>query len=196
MSALKFFAFLIITTVLFSSCDRFDFFNNKEKLELEKEKLKLEQEKLELEKEKLNSKENSHSDENPNVEPKEKTPKSFIQPSVSSQESVINNFYRDFDNAFDPRSMREYIDKYYGPSLRPTYYKAELPSYNSYNAKQHSIENISLIGETSETRRYRVVFYFTFERTNGTSGSNKCADIITLDNNNMIIARNELGYVN
>lgn len=166
-----------------------------DKLKIEKEKLELEKKKLELEKEKLGSGENTNSEEKPSDEPVEKKSKSVKQPSVSSQESVIYDFYRDFDNAFDQSSMREYIDNYYGFAIKSTYLKTELPSYKAYNSKEHSIDDISLISETDETRRYKVIFYFTFERSNGTTGSNKCADILTLDNNNMIIARSELGKV-
>jgi hypothetical protein len=180
--------------LLISSCGGTS--SEDDKLKLEKEKLELEKKKLELEKEKLGSGENSDSEETTSDDKKEKKTKSVKQPSVSSQESVIYDFYRDFDNAFDQGSMREYIDNYYGSSIKPTYLKTELPSYKAYNSKEHSVDDISLIGETDETRRYKVIFYFTFERTNGTSGSNKCADILTLDNNNMIIARSELGKVN
>ena len=179
--------------LLISSCGGSS--SEDDKLKLEKEKLELEKKKLELEREKLGSGENQDSDANSAEDPKEEKKKSVKQPSVSSQESVIYDFYRDFDNAFDQGSMREYIDNYYGSSIKPTYLKSELPSYKAYNSKEHSIDDISLIGETDETRRYKVIFYFTFERTNGTSGSNKCADILTLDNNNMIIARSELGKV-
>lgn len=179
--------------LLISSCGGTS--NEDDKLKLEKEKLELEKKKLELEKEKLGSGENSDSEETTSDDKKEKKTKSVKQTSVSSQESVIYDFYRDFDNAFDQGSMREYIDNYYGSSIKPTYLKTELPSYKAYNSKEHSVDDISLIGETDETRRYKVIFYFTFERTNGTSGSNKCADILTLDNNNMIIARSELGKV-
>jgi len=166
-----------------------------DKLKLEKEKLELEKKKLELEKEKLGSDDNSSKEETTADDKKEKKSKNVKQPSVSSQESVIYDFYSDFDDAFDQSSMREYIDNYYGSSIKPTYLKTELPSYKAYNSKEHSIDDISLISETDDTRRYKVVFYFTFERTNGTSGSNKCADVLTLDNNNMIIARSELGKV-
>ena len=166
-----------------------------DKLKLEKEKLELEKKKLELEKEKMSSGETSEKGDNSVDEKEEKKSKNVKQPSVSSQESVIYDFYRDFDNAFDQSSMREYIDNYYGSSVKPTYLKAELPSYQYYSSKEHSIDDISLISETDETRRYKVIFYFTFERTNGTTGSNKCADMLTLDNNNMIIARSELGKV-
>ena len=166
-----------------------------DKLKLEKEKIELEKKKLDFEKEKLNSGENSEKDEKSADEKEEKMSKSVKQPSVSSQESVIYDFYRDFDNAYDQSSMREYIDNYYGSSIKPTYLKAELPSYQYYSSKEHSVDDISLISETDETRRYKVVFYFTFERTNGSTGSNKCADMLTLDNNNMIIARSELGKV-
>jgi len=166
-----------------------------DKLKLEKEKLELEKKKLELEKEKMSSGETSEKGDNSVDEREEKKSKNVKQPSVSSQESVIYDFYRDFDNAFDQSSMREYIDNYYGSSVKPTYLKAELPSYQYYSSKEHSIDDISLISETDETRRYKVIFYFTFERTNGTTGSNKCADMLTLDNNNMIIARSELGKV-
>lgn len=179
--------------LLISSCGGTS--SEDDKLKLEKEKLELEKKKLELEKEKLGSGENSDSEETTSDDKKEKKTKSVKQPSVSSQESVIYDFYRDFDNAFDQGSMREYIDNYYESSIKPTYLKTELPSYKAYNSKEHSVDDISLIGETDETRRYKVIFYFTFERTNGTSGSNKCADILTLDNNNMIIARSELGKV-
>jgi|LauGreDrversion4_2_1035121.scaffolds.fasta_scaffold291686_2 hypothetical protein len=166
-----------------------------DKLKLEKEKLELEKKKLELEKEKMSSGETSEKGDNSVDEKEEKKSKNVKQPSVSSQESIIYDFYRDFDNAFDQSSMREYIDNYYGSSVKPTYLKAELPSYQYYSSKEHSIDDISLISETDETRRYKVIFYFTFERTNGTTGSNKCADMLTLDNNNMIIARSELGKV-
>ncbi len=166
-----------------------------DKLKLEKEKLELEKKKLELEKEKMSSGESSEKGDNSVDEKEEKKSKNVKQPSVSSQESIIYDFYRDFDNAFDQSSMREYIDNYYGSSVKPTYLKAELPSYQYYSSKEHSIDDISLISETDETRRYKVIFYFTFERTNGTTGSNKCADMLTLDNNNMIIARSELGKV-
>jgi hypothetical protein len=92
-----------------------------DKLKLEKEKIELEKKKLDFEKEKLNSGENSEKDEKSADEREEKKSKSVKQPSVSSQESVIYDFYRDFDNAYDQSSMREYIDNYYGSSIKPVY---------------------------------------------------------------------------
>ena len=188
----RIYVYLAFVLLIFS-CGRTS--NEDDKLKLEKEKLELEKKKLELEREKLGSGDNQDSDINSADEPKEKEKKSIKQPSIRSQESVIYDFYRDFDNAFDQGSMREYIDNYYGFAIKSTYLKTELPSYKAYNSKEHSIDDISLISETDETRRYKVIFYFTFERSNGTSGSYKCADILTLDNNNMIIARSELGKV-
>lgn len=179
--------------LLISSCSGTS--SEDDKLKLEKEKLELEKKKLELEKEKLGSGENTNSEEKSSDEPTETKKKSVKQPSVSSQESVIFDFYQDFDDALDEGSMREYIDNYYGSSIKSTYLKSELPSYKFYVTKDHMIDDISLISETDETRRYKVVFFFRFERPNGTSGNNKCADILTLDNNNMIIARSELGKV-
>lgn len=188
----KIYGFLV-TGLLIASCGGSS--AEDDKLKLEKEKLDLEKKKLELEKEKMSSGESSEKGDNSVDEKEEKKSKNVKQPSVSSQESIIYDFYRDFDNAYDQSSMREYIDNYYGSSVKPTYLKAELPSYQYYSSKEHSIDDISLISETDETRRYKVIFYFTFERTNGTTGSNKCADMLTLDNNNMIIARSELGKV-
>ena len=179
--------------LLISSCGGTS--SEDDKLKLEKEKLELEKKKLELEKEKLGSGENSDSEETISDDKKEKKTKSVKQPSVSSQESVIFDFYQAFDDAQDQSSMRDYIDTYYGSSIKPTYLKTELPSYNYYVAKYHMIDDISLISETDETRTYKVVFFFRFERTNGSTGNNKCADILTLDNNNMIIARSEKGKV-
>jgi hypothetical protein len=184
---------IVLVGLLFSSCGGSS--AEDDKLKLEKEKLELEKKKLELEREKLNSGENQDSDANSTEEPKEKKTKSVKQPSVSSQESVIFDFYQAFDDAQDEGLMREYIDNYYGSSIKSTYLKSELPSYKFYVAKDHMIDDISLLSETEESRRYKVVFFFRFERTNGTTGNNKCADILTLDNNNMIIARSELGKV-
>lgn len=169
--------------------------NEDEKLKLEKEKLELEKKKLELEREKLGSGDNQDSNVNSDNEPKEKKKKSIKQPSIRSQESVIYDFYRDFDNAFDQGSMRDFIDNYYSSSIKAKYLKEELPSYNYYSFKEHAIDEITLMSETDDSRKYKVVFYFNFNGNNGSSGSNKCADIMTLDNNNLIIARSQLGKV-
>jgi hypothetical protein len=180
-------------SLLLSSCGLFS--SEDDKLKLEKEKLELEKKKLELEKEKLGSGDNSDRVENTIEDKKENKSKSVKQPSVSLQKSVIYDFYRDFDNAFDQSAMRDFIDNYYSSSIKSKYLKEELPSYNYYSFKEHAIDNITLMSEDDESRKYKVVFYFNFEGNNGTSGSNKCADIMTLDNNNMIIARSQLGKV-
>jgi|GEM_PF-2582249 hypothetical protein len=180
----------IVTILFFAACGGTSQDNN-----LEKEKLDLERQKLELEKQKLNSKETT--DPTVDVPEREEVDRnSNSQPSVREQKDVIRDFYADFDNAYDYDAMNNYIDRYYSYSLKPTYRKSELPSWNAYNSKDHQIDDVILISDSEESRRYKVIFYFDFERKNGSSGYVKCADMITLDNNNIIIARSELGKVN
>jgi hypothetical protein len=170
--------------------------NNTDNNSLEKEKIELERQKLELEKQKLNSNNNNSDSPVNDSEKEERKENSNSQPPVREQKDVIRDFYSEFDNAYDYDAMNNYIDRYYSYSLKPTYRKSELPSWNAYNSKDHQIDEIMLIGESEESRRYKVIFYFDFERKNGSSGYVKCADMITLDNNNIIIARSELGKVN
>lgn len=183
----------LVLGLIFSACGANS--SEDEKLKLEKEKLELEKKKLELEKQKLDIDGNSQDDAKISNDEMERKPRISKQPSVSSQENVIYNFYRDFDNAFDQSSMRAFIDNYYGSAIKPKYLKEELPSYNYYSYKQHSVEDIILLEETDVLRKYKVIFYFTYEGNNGTSGSIKCADIITIDNSDMIVARSQLGKV-
>jgi hypothetical protein len=170
--------------------------NNDEQFKIEKEKLELEKQKIELEREKLNSTSKASSAE---LGPVDKTEERQVYASMLSEDnqvSVIRDFYSDFDNAFDYSSMNEYINRYYGSSLRSSYSKTELPSYNAYVSKEHQILDIMLIRETNTLREFKVTFYFNYEKSAGGARSNKCADFITLDNGNKIIARREIGRVN
>jgi hypothetical protein len=170
--------------------------NNDEQFKIEKEKLELEKQKIELEREKLNSSNKASSAEQSPTDKTEERQVYASKPSENNQVSVLRDFYRDFDNAFDYSSMNDYINRYYNASLRSTYSKTELPSYNAYVSKEHEILDITLIRETNTEREFKVTFYFNYEKSVGGSRSNKCADIITLDNGNKIIARREIGRVN
>jgi serine/threonine protein kinase len=118
------------------------------------------------------------------------------QPSLDIQKGVIRSFFYDFDHAFDRASMNTYVNQYYSPLFSDYNLKnGELYSYNSYIEKQHSIMEIDLIEETSFSRRFSIVFYFTYVNSKGESGSNKCRDDIALDNNNQIIARKQYGRI-
>jgi len=118
------------------------------------------------------------------------------QPSSEDQKGVIRRFYYDFDHAFDYSSMNTYVNRYYSPQYPDHNVKnGELKSYNSYREKQHYIETIELLDETSISRKFSIIFYFTYVNSKGESGSNKCRDDITLDNNNQIIARRQYGRI-
>lgn len=170
--------------------------SNNEQLKLEKEKLELEKKKIELEREKFDSSNKKSSDQNTPVDKTEERQVYASMPSENNQVSVIRDFYSDFDYAFDYSSMNEYINRYYSSSLRSSYSKTELPSYNAYVSKEHQILDIILIRETNTQREFKVTFYFNYEKSVGGARSNKCADFITLDNGNKIIARREIGRVN
>ena len=118
------------------------------------------------------------------------------QPSSEDQKGVIRSFYYDFDHAFDYSSMNTYVNRYYSP-VYPDYNvkNGELKSYNSYKEKQHYIEEIIVLDETSISRKFSIIFYFIYVNSKGESGSNKCRDDITLDNNNQIIARRQYGRI-
>jgi len=185
----------LVLGLIFSSCGGNS--SEDEKLKLEKEKLELEKKKLELEKEKMGS--GSDQDNSTKSDESEKTEERQVyisQPSENRQVDVIRNFYSDFDYAYDYNSMNAFINRYYNSTLKAKYSKTELPSYDDYNSKEHQIIDISVINETKATREFKIIFYFNFERADGKSGSNKCADKITLDNGNKIVARTELGRVN
>ncbi len=170
--------------------------SNNEQLKLEKEKLELEKKKIELEREKFDSSNKKSSDQSTLVDKTEERQVYASMPSENNQVSVIRDFYSDFDYAFDYSSMNEYINRYYSSSLRSSYSKTELPSYNAYVSKEHQILDITLIRETNTQREFKVTFYFNYEKSVGGARSNKCADFITLDNGNKIIARREIGRVN
>lgn len=170
---------------------------DKEKLELEKEKLDLAKKQWEIDKEKGNNSEKDNPNGESDTYKKKPATKTIYvtKPSESEQENVIQSFYEDFDNAYDRSSMNSYISRYYSGNLQSKYYKSELPSFNAYQSKYHNIQSISMIGESNESRSYRVEFYFEYTKSNGRSASVLCADILTLDNNNKIIARNEIGKI-
>jgi hypothetical protein len=170
--------------------------SNEEQLKIEKEKLELEKKKIELEREKFDLSNKKSSDQNTPVDKTEERQVYASMPSENNQVSVIRDFYSDFDYAFDYSSMNEYINRYYSSSLRSSYSKTELPSYNAYVSKEHQILDIILISETNTQREFKVTFYFNYEKSVGGARSNKCADFITLDNGNKIIARREIGRVN
>ena len=169
--------------------------SNEEQLKIEKEKLELEKKKIELEREKFDLSNKKSSDQNTPADKTEERQVYASMPSENNQVSVIRDFYSDFDYAFDYSSMNEYINRYYSSSLRSSYSKTELPSYNAYVSKEHQILDIILISETNTQREFKVTFYFNYEKSVGGARSNKCADFITLDNGNKIIARRELGKV-
>ena len=183
---------VVIRTLTAVSCGS----SNEEQLKIEKEKLELEKKKIELEREKLDSSIKGSSQENIADNKTEERQVYASMPSEDNQVSVIRDFYSDFDNAFDYSSMNEYINRYYSSSLRGSYSKTELPSYNAYVSKEHQILDITLIREANTQREFKVTFYFNYEKSVGGSRSNKCADFITLDNGNKIIARREIGRVN
>lgn len=163
--------------------------NEKRKnLELREREVALKEREAKLnknEKDKKNSK---------NIDSESKT--YFIpKPSLNDQETVIYQFYDAFDNAYDRGSMNSYISRYYSGDLQSKYYKTELPSFDAYQSKYHNIQSISMISESNESRSYRVEFYFEYTKSNGKSASVLCADILTLDNNNKIVARNEIGKI-
>jgi hypothetical protein len=170
--------------------------SNEEQLKIEKEKLELEKKKIELEREKFDLSNKKSSDQNTPADKTEERQVYASMPSENNQVSVIRDFYSDFDYAFDYSSMNEYINRYYSSSLRSSYSKTELPSYNAYVSKEHQILDIILISETNTQREFKVTFYFNYEKSVGGARSNKCADFITLDNGNKIIARREIGRVN
>ena len=170
--------------------------SNEEQLKIEKEKLELEKKKIELEREKFDLSNKKSSDQNTPADKTEERQVYASMPSENTQVSVIRDFYSDFDYDFDYSSMNEYINRYYSSSLRSSYSKTELPSYNAYVSKEHQILDIILISETNTQREFKVTFYFNYEKSVGGARSNKCADFITLDNGNKIIARREIGRVN
>lgn len=183
---------IIVLSISAVSCGS----SNNEQLKLEKEKLELEKKKIELEREKFDSSNKKSSDQSTLVDKTEERQVYASMPSENNQVSVIRDFYSDFDYAFDYSSMNEYINRYYSSSLRSSYSKTELPSYNAYVSKEHQILDITLIRETNTQREFKVTFYFNYEKSVGEARSNKCADFITLDNGNKIIARREIGRVN
>jgi len=183
---------IIVLSISAVSCGS----SNNEQLKLEKEKLELEKKKIELEREKFDSSNKKSSDQSTLVDKTEERQVYASMPSENNQVSVIRDFYSDFDYAFDYSSMNEYINRYYSSSLRSSYSKTELPSYNAYVSKEHQILDITLIRETNTQREFKVTFYFNYEKSVGGARSNKCADFITLDNGNKIIARREIGRVN
>ena len=182
---------IVVLSIIAVSCGS----SNDEELKIEKAKLELEKKKIELEREKFDSANKKSSDQNTPVEKTEERQVYASMPSENNQVSVIRDFYSDFDYAFDYSSMNEYINRYYSSSLRSSYSKTELPSYNAYVSKEHQILDITLIRETNTQREFKVTFYFNYEKSVGGARSNKCADFITLDNGNKIIARRELGKV-
>ena len=169
---------------------------DKDKLDLETKRLELERKKLEFEREKLNG--GKGGEEIPSEESSSKPRVKTVyvsKPSESEQTNVIQRFYEDFDNAYDRGSMNAYIARYYSGTLQAKYVKSELPSYGAYQSKYHNIQSISLISESDNSRSFRVEFYFEYTKSNGRSASVLCADILTLDNSNRIVARNEIGKI-
>jgi serine/threonine protein kinase len=119
-----------------------------------------------------------------------------IRPNILDQKDVIKNFYNDFDQAFDRNSMRVFVNKYYSNDYKNNPFKnAELNSFNVYLSKEHSLNEIKLLQETSSYRKFQIVFYFTFTRRNGSGGSIKCMNDITLNNQNQIISRTDYGKI-
>lgn len=191
--------FLYCSTLLFIfSCSNESASSNteKDKLDLETKRLELEKKKLEFEREKLHSGKSGESVTSTSEETKPRVKTVYVsKPSESEQTNLIQRFYEDFDNAYDRSAMNAYISRYYSGTLQAKYSKTELPSYNAYASKYHNIQSISLISESDNSRNFRVEFYFEYTKSNGRSASVLCADIITIDNSNKIVARNEIGKI-
>ncbi len=118
------------------------------------------------------------------------------RPSIIAQKDVIKNFYNDFDQSFDRNSMTAFVNKYYSSNFKNNpFKKEELKSYNFYLSKEHIINEVKLLEETGSYRKFQITFYFTFTRRNGTGGSNKCMNDLTLDNQNQIISRTDYGKI-
>ncbi|MFN4910654.1 MAG: hypothetical protein ACK444_07730 [Flavobacteriales bacterium] len=169
---------------------------DKDKLDLETKRLELERKKLEFEREKLNSGKGNEEMTSEVSTPKARVKTVYVsKPSESEQTDVIRRFYEDFDNAYDYGSMNAYIGRYYSATLQAKYTKTEGPSYNAYASKYHNIQRVSLISESDNSRSFRVEFYFEYTKSNGRSASVLCADVLTLDNSNRIVGRNEIGKI-
>ena len=169
---------------------------DKDKLDLETKRLELERKKLEFEREKLNSGKGNEEMTSEVSTPKARVKTVYVsKPSESEQTDVIRRFYEDFDNAYDYGSMNAYIGRYYSATLQAKYTKTEVPSYNAYASKYHNIQRVSLISESDNSRSFRVEFYFEYTKSNGRSASVLCADVLTLDNSNRIVGRNEIGKI-